>query len=62
MAKNGTHSEDNTLILPCPTCPPHEFQDARYGRGQRVANRLQQGSAQLDKYRCTACGKTIPRR
>lgn len=61
MAKNEIHSRDNTLVLPCVTCPPHAFQDARYGRGQRVANRLQQGTGQLDRYRCSVCGKTIPR-
>ena len=41
-------------ILKC-TCR-NEFQDARYGKGQRVHNPMRK-SGKLLGYRCTVCGK-----
>ncbi len=41
------------MIIPCPTCHVHEFQDAVYGINVRVCNQCGDGAA--GKYRCTVC-------
>lgn len=41
------------MILRCPNCTPHEFQDKRYGRGMRIMNPCKGGTS----VRCTVCGK-----
>ena len=61
MSKTKISSHDNTIILTCPTCPPHAFQDGRYGGQRRVANRLRQATDQISSYRCTICLKTLQR-
>lgn len=33
----------------------HEYQDKKYGAGNRVANKTDKGSATSDVYRCTVC-------
>jgi hypothetical protein len=44
----------SSLILPCPCY--NKFQDARYGKGQRVHNVGKRiGSDEGRKARCTAC-------
>jgi hypothetical protein len=42
----------NTRIAPC-SCE-HAFQDARYGKGNRVMNPTKEKKT----HRCTVCGKT----
>jgi len=39
------------MILHCPNCKQHEFQDERYGRNKRVHNPTKNGD-----WRCTICG------
>lgn len=43
---------NNTKILPC-TCT-HAYQDKKYGRGNRVHNKIKTGAG----WRCTVCGKS----
>ncbi len=49
-------ASNNTIILPCNPCNPNspaaEFQNGRYGQGQRVHN-----VDSKDKPSCTVCGK-----
>lgn len=40
-----------TTIKKC-TCKDHEYQDEKYGKGNRVFN-----ITKLGKWRCTVCGK-----
>lgn len=40
-------------VIKC-TCK-HEYQDEKYGKGNRVANSMKSTSA--TKFRCTVCGK-----
>lgn len=47
--KGAVTTGPRVKIMGC-TCA-HAFQDAMYGRGQRVHNRTAKG------YRCTVCGK-----
>jgi ribosomal protein L37AE/L43A len=49
----------NTSIITCPKCPPHPFQDGRYGQNRRVANRVKQTTEQTRHWRCTACGTAV---
>lgn len=35
----------------------HDFQDKRYGAGQRVMNETRKGSGDKKGVRCTVCGK-----
>lgn len=43
------------MIKKC-TCK-HEYQDAKYGKGQRVHNSMHKGKSTGDsKQRCTVCG------
>ncbi len=41
-----------TKLIRC-TCK-HEFQDATYGQGRRVANAMKSGKSEQE-YRCTVC-------
>ncbi len=41
-------------ILKC-SCK-HEYQDKKYGKGNRVHNALASKSGRLQEYRCTVCG------
>lgn len=34
----------------------HQFQDARYGKGNRVVNPLKKAERGPQQYRCTVCG------
>jgi len=34
----------------------HEFQDKKYGEGNRIANRTQKGDGTSTDARCTVCG------
>lgn len=42
------------MIIQCPTCKPHTYQDKKYGKNMRVHNVCKEHG----KYRCTVCGKT----
>jgi len=42
-------------ILPC-SCK-HEFQDSRYGVGNRVMNQGRSANAGEGRWRCTVCAK-----
>jgi len=42
------------MIKKC-TCK-HEYQDKKYGNGNRVHNALARKSGQPQEYRCTVCG------
>lgn len=44
-----------TIITAC-SCQ-HEFQDANYGKNQRVMNQASKKGAFPKNYRCTVCGK-----
>ena len=37
----------------------HEFQDEKYGKGNRIFNPAGKGSDQGKGYRCTVCGTAI---
>ena len=37
----------------------HEFQDEKYGKGNRIFNPAGKGSDQGKGYRCTVCGAAI---
>ncbi len=49
MNTTGDHTIKRMKILPC-VCS-HEWQDKRYGKGQRAHNPVKNG------YRCTVCGR-----
>lgn len=38
----------------------NEWQDARYGSGMRVANRLKPVKDKPAQYRCTVCARVTP--
>lgn len=42
------------MIRKCDNCPPHAYQDGKYGIGNRVYT---QGSKKEHKQCCTVCGK-----
>jgi len=45
------------MIIPCPHCKPHDFQDKLYGKNQRVHNPVQKSNSKnIIGYRCTICG------
>lgn len=46
-------------VRPCSNCKS-EFQDARYGKGYRVFNRMNPSGKKTVNYRCTVCGKEQP--
>ena len=51
---------NTTTVLNC-NCV-HEFQDQRYGRGMRLANRMKQSEGdKLSRWRCTVCGNVHDR-
>lgn len=41
---------------PCLNTPAAQFQDARYGKQQRVHNETSVKDVQKKKFRCTVCG------
>lgn len=43
------------MIKECKGCTPHQFQDAKYGKGIRVVNPKVGGKG----YSCTVCGKDV---
>lgn len=45
------------MILECPHCVAHEFQDKQYGTKKRVMNPIQTKGGHPE-YRCTVCDKT----
>lgn len=45
---------EKEMIIKC-TCK-HEFQDARYGKGIRVHNKIKSKSSGMEEFRCTVCG------
>lgn len=54
MAKETTSTsskKSGTIVRGCPSCKPHEFQDTKYGKNQRVMNLAKGG----DVGRCTVC-------
>jgi hypothetical protein len=51
---NKSNSKSDTKVMFC-TCS-HDYQDARYGKNNRVHNYAPKGSA-TGGYRCTVCGK-----
>lgn len=46
---------DGTIIKPC-TCK-HDWQDAKYGKGNRVHNFAAGVNKPAGAWRCTVCGK-----
>ena len=45
----------DTRIIRC-TCE-HEYQDAKYGRWNRVHNKTESKDGPATEWRCTVCGK-----
>lgn len=45
--------KDGCMIRPCPSCPPHEYQDKKYGQNKRVKN----FSTAKKTWACTVCSK-----
>ena len=44
-----------TLVLRCPSCRPHSYQDKRYGDHMRVHNPKAPKINHPQEYRCTVC-------
>ena len=49
----------SSKVIPC-TCI-HEFQDAKYGRGNRVHNWARSGNNKIGGWRCTVCKTMKPK-
>ncbi len=48
-----------SVIIHC-NCQ-HEYQDQKYGKGKRVANKCKTGKSGDGLYRCTVCSKETSR-
>lgn len=45
-----------TKIMACKPACKHNDQDQRYGKGNRVFNKIKTPDKTKSKYRCTICG------
>lgn len=59
---SGNKSSMLVKVLYCKDCPPHEFQDRRYGYKQRVCNHAPSKGAKMDRFKCTVCSTYIESR
>lgn len=59
VKKSGNKSSNSVKILYCKDCPPHNYQDRKYGYKQRVCNHAPVKGSNMNRYKCTVCSAYI---